>query len=80
MGRFTEQQWGTAKRNAYLLQLDEAFQLISENSGLGRACDDIIKGYRKFPQGSHVIYYRVTDRVEIIRILHARMDPDANFP
>jgi plasmid stabilization system protein ParE len=26
-----------------------------------------------------VIYYRVTDMVEIIRILHKRMDPDSHL-
>ena len=33
-----------------------------------------------YSQGSHVIYYRATDMVEIIRILHERMDPDSQLP
>lgn len=80
IGRFTEHRWGKAKRNHYLVQLDEAFQLICENSSIGSPCDDVCPGYRKFPEGSHVIYYRVTDSVEIIRILHERMDPDSHLP
>jgi len=80
IGRFTERRWGKAKRNDYLGQLDEAFALISENDSIGNTCDEISPGYRKFPEGSHVIYYRVTDMVEIIRILHERMDPDSNLP
>ncbi len=79
IGRFTEQKWGKAKRNQYLGQLDEAFELISENSLIGSPCDEIIQGYRKYSQGSHVIYYRVADKVEIIRILHERMDPDSQL-
>jgi len=77
IGRFTEHRWGTAKRNHYLKQLDEAFELISENESIGMVCDETSSGYRKFPEASHVIYYRVTDMVEIIRILHERMDPDS---
>ena len=80
IGRFTERRWGKAKRNHYLAQLDEAFVLISENDSIGNICDEISPGYRKFPEGSHVIYYRVTDMVEIIRILHERMDPDSHLP
>ncbi|MBU1188284.1 MAG: type II toxin-antitoxin system RelE/ParE family toxin [Gammaproteobacteria bacterium] len=76
IGRFTERRWGKAKRNHYLGQLDEAFALIAKNHSIGSICDEIYQGYRKLPEGSHVIYYRVTDMVEIIRILHERMDPD----
>ncbi|WP_370694209.1 type II toxin-antitoxin system RelE/ParE family toxin, partial [Klebsiella pneumoniae] len=67
IGRFTEQRWGTAKRNHYLGQLDDAFDLIGENDSIGIVCDEVVPGYRKFPEGSHVIFYRVTDMVEIIR-------------
>ena len=80
IGRFTERTWGKAKRNHYLGQLDQAFALIGENDSIGKACDEISAGYRKFPEGSHVIYYRVTDMVEIIRVLHERMDLDFYLP
>lgn len=36
----------------------------------GQACDEIAPGLRRFAIGNYVIYYRVTDRVEIARILH----------
>jgi toxin ParE1/3/4 len=79
IGRFTQQQWGKIKRNDYLAQLDRAFELISANPLIGSGCDEIVQGYRKYSQGSHIIYYRVTDRVEIIRVLHERMDPDSRL-
>ena len=34
----------------------------------------VIAGYRSFQQGSHVIYYRESKAIEIIRVLHKRMD------
>ena len=73
---FTERQWGTGQRNHYLLQIDQCFHLLSENPSLGNACDYIKTGYRKFPQGSHLIFYRMGsgNAVEIIRILHKSMD------
>ena len=41
----------------------------------GSACDDIRAGYRKFPVGSHVLFFREVDSgIDIVRILHSRMD------
>ena len=39
-------------------------------------------GYRKFPEGSHVIFYKpgTTAVIEVIRILHRSMDAQAQFP
>ena len=49
---------------------------MSENPDIGKGCDEIKDGYRKFPQGSHVIFYKQTDNQEIliVRILHKSMD------
>ena len=43
------------------------------------ACEYIAKCYRKFPQGSHLVFYRQDDEnvVEIIRIFHKAMDVSA---
>jgi toxin ParE1/3/4 len=73
---FTQKRWGKAQRNIYLKQFDESFNQLADNPQLGRTCDYILPGYRKFPIISHVIYYRITnhDCVEIIRILHKNMD------
>ncbi len=76
IARYTEQRWGRDQRKLYLKQIDDAFHALSKTPELGQPCDDIRAGYLKYPQGSHVIFYRFgTDtRIEIIRILHKRMD------
>ena len=73
---FTEHRWGKTQRNLYLKRLDEAFSLLGQNPDTGLACDYIREGYRKFPQGSHIVFYkRVTSaRILIVRILHKSMD------
>ena len=73
---FTERRWGRDQRNNYLRQLDQAFYQLASNAEIGRACEYIKPGYRKFPFASHVIYYRSSDPdcVEIIRVLHKQMD------
>ena len=81
IARFTEKQWGREQRYFYLKQFDDAFYLLAENPTLGKACDFIITGYRKFPQGSHIIFYRqaTENRIIITRILHKNMDIDSRL-
>jgi len=78
---FTEKQWGRAQRNLYLKQIDDAFHLLADTPLAGKDCGYIKEGCRKFPQGSHVIFYKdgSTSKVEIIRILHKQMDVASKF-
>lgn len=57
------------------------FRSLAKNPLMGRTCDEIREGYRKFPHGSHVIYYKLhkDDDLLIVRILHTTMDVDTNF-
>lgn len=73
---YTEDQWGIEQRNRYIKQFDDTFQLLAASPALGRTCDEILPGYRKFHQGSHLIFYRGGERsvIEIVRILHKSMD------
>jgi len=45
----------------------------------GQTCDELLPGLRRFPIGNYVIFYRVTDRVEIARVLHGARDIDNLF-
>jgi toxin ParE1/3/4 len=76
IGRYTNKQWGVSQRNHYLRQLDDSFNQLAENPEPGTSCDFILKGYRKFPQGSHLIFYKQNSKnsIVIIRVLHQNMD------
>jgi toxin ParE1/3/4 len=78
---FTEKTWGREQRNLYIKQLDEAFHMLANAPSAGKTCDDIKSGYKKFPQGSHIIFYKVGKKtsIEIIRILHKHMDVDTQL-
>jgi toxin ParE1/3/4 len=78
---YTEREWGRDQRNHYILQFDQCFHLLGENPNLGQTCDEISPGYRQYPQGSHIIFYRLAaeDVVAIIRILHKRMLPEGHL-
>ncbi len=81
IGLYTHKKWSVLQRNSYLKQLDNCFSQLSKNTNLGIKCDYIAEGYRKFPQQSHVIYYRLSSDnvVEIIRVLHKSMDVESKF-
>ncbi|WP_158174780.1 type II toxin-antitoxin system RelE/ParE family toxin [Grimontia hollisae] len=78
---FTQRRWGKEQRNVYLKQFDDSFWLLAENPDIGKSCDEIREGYRKFSQGSHVIFYLQTGRqqIRVIRILHKSMDVNPIF-
>ena len=82
IARHTERHWGKRQRNQYLKQMDGIFKLLANRPALGAACDDVAPGYRKFPQGRHVIFYRPDGErsaILIVRILHASMDISAHI-
>ena len=81
IGRFTEKEWGKAQRITYLKQIDECFLQIARNPEIGTSCDFIRTGYRKFPQASHLIFYRqdAVGVIEIIRVLHRSMDVESKL-
>ena len=75
IARYTQKAWGREQRNKYLSKLDESFQMLAQEPYLGCACDEIRQGSRKHHVGRHLVFYRQgTACIEIIRILHERMD------
>ena len=81
IARYTEKHWGVTQRNLYIKQFDDSFHFLADSPDAGKECGDIKKGYRKFPQGSHIIFYTqaTTVKVQIIRILHKSMDIESKF-
>jgi toxin ParE1/3/4 len=72
--------WGREQRNRYLAKLDECFHLLAEKPLRGVSCDDLRSGYRKYPVGRHIVFYREAQTgIEVIRILHVSMDVESNL-
>ncbi len=78
---FTEKRWGRDQRYLYIKQFDDGFHFLAETPSVGKKCDYIKPGYRKSPQGSHIIFYREDSKSKIlvIRILHKNMDVESKF-
>lgn len=77
---FTEGRWDSRQAEIDVSEVRAAIERISADPERGRACDEIRDGYRRYSIGSHRIYY-LTDAptVDVIRILHQRVDPDRNL-
>lgn len=76
IAKYTQSTWGQTQRNDYLKILDGSFQLLADDPEIGMHCDYIREGYSKYPQASHVIYYKEhkANQILIVRILHKSMD------
>jgi toxin ParE1/3/4 len=76
IAKYTQLTWGIPQRNDYLKILDNTFQLLANEPELGLNCDYIREGYSKYPQASHLIYYKEykNSQIFIVRILHNSMD------
>jgi toxin ParE1/3/4 len=72
---YTARTWSPAQAETYVRHVQHSCGMIAVDPRLGRSCDDIRAGYRKFRSGSHFLFYRpIKDGVEIVRILHFSMD------
>ena len=80
IGRFTLKYWDREQHKIYLSKLDESFHILADQPQLGIARDDIRQGYRVYHVGRHLVFYRQkSSGIEIIRILHDRMDVAARL-
>ena len=72
---YTLERWGVAQLENYLRSLNRRFEWLADNPLAGRERNDINPGYRSYPQGSHIVFYVVSDEfVDIIGIPHRSMD------
>jgi toxin ParE1/3/4 len=68
--------WGRTQTIKYKQGLQDCFQLLADNPSIGRACDSIRPGLRRFEHGKQVIFYLPqAGEVLIARILHQQMIP-----
>ncbi len=56
------------------------FQLLADNPHIGRLRDELRAGYRSFPVGEYLIFYRIGQPgVRIMHVVHGRRDLEALF-
>ena len=73
-------QWGQAQSDIYLENLKDHFWSLTKQPLMGVERPELLPGTRSLSIESHTLFYRVnSDRVEIIRVLHGRQDPQRHL-
>lgn len=72
----TAEHWDVRQAKTYVLEIRAAIERVAADPDRGRACDELRAGYQRYSIGSHLIFYGSSDQgVDVIRILHQRMEP-----
>lgn len=80
IAEYTIETWGPAQMEEYLRSMNSRFEWLARNPLAGRDRNDVHPGYRSFLEGSHIIFYVVSDEyVDIIGIPHKSMDIGADL-
>jgi toxin ParE1/3/4 len=76
---YSAEQWNLDQADRYVDALVSRFDWLCDNPSLWKARPDIADGLYSYPQQSHVIYFRASGDaprlIEIVRLLHGRMEP-----
>lgn len=73
---YTRERWGEHQAETYLLEIRSTIERVAARPDRGRPVDEIRTGYRRYAIGSHLIFFVDNgDGIDVIRILHQRMDP-----
>jgi toxin ParE1/3/4 len=73
---YSDEHWNAAQADSYVRLIAEACERLASGRIAGRSADIVRAGYLRHSVGSHVLFYRARRRagIEIVRILHRRMD------
>ncbi|NHB95090.1 type II toxin-antitoxin system RelE/ParE family toxin [Photorhabdus stackebrandtii] len=82
IARYTIQQFGQNQASHYHNETKKTFELLATSPWIGRECDWICTGIRRFEFKRHSIYYMLQgDGIFISRVIHQLMDIDIlDFP
>lgn len=68
--------WGEEQADRYQAKIDHTIESLREFPELGRQRDDLCDRCRYLTVERHIVYYRIEQHtIEIVRILHERVDP-----
>lgn len=78
---YSAKRWDEAQADRYVRLFADSFDGLGRGIIKGRGADDIRTGYFKLAVGSHLVFYRMctSDVIEVVRILHQRMDLDRHL-
>ncbi len=77
---YTVEKWSVTQADRYHDLLIDEINFICKNKNTGKSMEHVRKNYRASKVKSHLIFYReLNNTIEVIRILHERMDIENRF-
>lgn len=77
IARYTIQQFGVTQAKKYHNDLKQTFELLAKAPWIGRECNWVCNGMRRFEFKIHSIYYLPkNDTLFITRLIHHSIDVD----
>ena len=77
---FGLRQWGQSRSESYLAMIREHFWRLTQQPLLGTERPELLPDCRSVILERHILFYRVSaNRIEILRVLHGRQDPQRNL-
>lgn len=77
---YSEERWGVTQADKYLKALEKCIEDLAKFPEKGRLRNEIRRGYRSFPEGQHLVFYKAQKKqIEVVRILHKKMDVKSQF-
>ena len=72
---WTHDKWSPSQADEYIDSLTAMMAMLADDPTRGRAADTVSPGLYRMNCQAHVIFYRrVSEGVEIVRVLHGRMN------
>ena len=71
---YTYEKWSEKQADKYYTTIKLACKRIGDDPNIGREYHNVVSRLVGLKSGKHIIFYNSNDEVEIIRILHERMD------
>lgn len=78
---YTFEEWSENQADKYYHLLLDSCQEIAENPNQGKKYQDVSAELLGYKSNQHILFYQITsdDEIEIIRILHGRIDLKNKF-
>lgn len=77
---YTAEAWGRGQADEYIASLYRDMGRVCDFPEMGSAYISQVGKFRKLSSGHHLIFYRPSDDgVEIVRVLHERMDVEGQL-
>ena len=76
IGRYTREQWGEEQARRYGITIAARLKWLCRNQPLWHERLELETSIFSYPQQSHMVVFRQCSiGIEVLRILHRRMDP-----